>query len=46
MGQLDETQNHSTFIEPESLVEFTLHALEYDNNMKLSEVKIFRTKYE
>ena len=46
MGRLDETQNHSTFIEPESLVELTLHAMEYDNNLKLSEIKIFRSKYE
>ncbi len=46
MGQLDKTQNHNTFIEPKSLVDFILHALEYDNNLKLSEIKIFRTQYE
>lgn len=46
MGKLDETQNHNTFIEPENLVEFTLHVLEYDDNLKFSEIKIFRTKYE
>ena len=46
MGALDNKQNYETFIEPEEIANFTIDILKYDTNFRLSDVKIYRKKYE
>ena len=46
MGAIDKKQNYETFIEPEEIANFTIDILKYDTNFRLSDVKIYREKYE
>ena len=46
MGRKDKYQNHETFIEPENLARFIVDVMNHNENFKLSEIKIFRSKYE
>ncbi len=46
MGAKDKTQNYETFIEPDDIANFTIDILEYDGNFRLSDIKIYRSKYE
>ena len=42
----DTNQNIETFIEPEILANFISDIIKFDNNFKLSDIKIYRSKYE
>jgi len=46
MGEKDKTQNYETFIEPHDIANFTIDILKYDGNFRLSDIKIYRNKYE